>query len=408
MDIVLIAQYLRNIDDFTDNNSRFVYLAKLLKKSHEVEIITSDFIHGSKTHVQNVGQLENVKVTVLHEPGYPQNVCFKRFSSHRALAKNIQKYLESRKTPDVVYVAVPSLAVADTAAMYCKKTGAKFIVDIQDLWPEAFKMVLNIPVISNIIFFPMKHQANRIYANADEIISVSKTYADRGMSVNGKCDNATVVYLGTKKETFDRYAKAPEPEQFQRMSNKNYLPDGASGEKIRIAYCGTLGNSYDLNVVFRALRLLNKKDINKLQFIVMGNGQKREIFEKEADGLPAFFTGNLPYPEMVWLLYRCDIAVNPIRKGSAQSIINKHMDYAMAGLPVINTQECQEYRDLLDEYQAGINCRCENVEDVAAAIRTLISASQLRLAMGANSRRMGEEKFDRGTAYKAICNLVVK
>lgn len=30
MDIVIVAQYLRNIEDFEGNNSRFVYLAKML------------------------------------------------------------------------------------------------------------------------------------------------------------------------------------------------------------------------------------------------------------------------------------------------------------------------------------------------------------------------------------------
>ena len=42
---------------------------------------------------------------------------------------------------------------------------------------------------------------------------------------------------------------------------------------------------------------------------------------------------------MVGMLGVCDIAVNSISKGAAQSIINKHGDYAAAGLPVVNTQE---------------------------------------------------------------------
>ena len=61
----------------------------------------------------------------------------------------------------------------------------------------------------------------------------------------------------------------------------------------------------------------------------------------------------------------------------------------MAGLPVVNTQECTEYRDLLNEYKAGINCECENSDDVAKAIEYLISNSSLRLEMGRNSRQLG-------------------
>lgn len=205
MDIVIVAQYLRNIETFEENNSRFVYLAKMLVKdrANQVEIITSDFAHGRKAHFSRVGTLEGIKVTTCHESGYPKNVCLKRFASHHELADNIKAYLNRRKKPDLVYAAVPSLAVAEVCADYCKAVGVKFIADIQDLWPEAFKMVVNVPIVSDIGFYPMKKQADKIYAAADEIIAVSETYAKRGMSVNRKCKKPTVVYLGTEKNTFD-------------------------------------------------------------------------------------------------------------------------------------------------------------------------------------------------------------
>lgn len=38
------------------------------------------------------------------------------------------------------------------------------------------------------------------------------------------------------------------------------------------------------------------------------------------------------------------------------------MDYARTGIPVINTQENKEYRDLLDKYIAGINYPCDDAQ----------------------------------------------
>ena len=137
----------------------------------------------------------------------------------------------------------------------------------------------------------------------------------------------------------------------------------------------------------------------------MGDGPKMQEFVRAAQGLPVVFTGRIPYPEMVWVLSRCDIAVNPISKGAAQSIINKHMDYAMAGLPVINTQESEEYRALLREYNAGISCECENAEEVGRAIKLLVEDRALREKMSINSARLGQERFDRKTSYKKLCEL---
>ncbi len=388
MDIVIIANFCR---DFSKaDNGRFTYIANKLALQNDVEIVTSDFHHGKKAHRDKITAQWPFKITFIHEPGYPKNVCLKRFYSHKILAKNLTRYLKNRKKPDVIYCAIPSLDFAEAACRHAKKNNIRFILDIQDLWPEAFKMVLNIPVISSLIFAPMKWQANRIYKSADHIVAVSETYADRAKRVNKTADTSA-VFLGTEMNTFDSY-----------MQDKPTYDS-----KIKIAYIGTLGHSYDVENVIRAIDTLPNKQ--QIKFIVMGDGPLKgrfEAFAKRFD-LNIEFTGKLDYPQMVARLGECDIAVNPIVKGAAQSIINKVGDYAMAGIPVINTLECQEYRELIDEYGAGINCECENVDEIANAILTLCENEELRLKMGAGNRRMAAEKFDREKTYQQICKIIV-
>ncbi len=164
---------------------------------------------------------------------------------------------------------------------------------------------------------------------------------------------------------------------------------------IRLVYVGTLGHSYNLTIVFDAIRLLRDSIRNRIEFIIMGDGPRKAEFEKQAKGLPVRFTDRLPYPDMVWILARCDIAVNPITRGAAQSIINKHADYAMTGLPVINTQESNEYRYLISKYGCGINCGCESAQQVANAIEQLVENDSLRYEMGKNAMNMAKELFDR-------------
>ena len=394
LDIVIVAQYLRNIEEFKDNNSRFVYLAKMLANDsdNKVEIITSDFNHGTKQNFSKIGELKGVTITPIHESGYPKNVCLKRFASHMELAKNIKKYLNDRKNPDVCYCAVPSLDVAKVVADYCKKNKIRFIVDIQDLWPEAFKMVFNIPILSGIIFYPMQRKADFIYKQADEIVAVSETYANRAIKVNNKCKNPTIVYLGTEKDTFDKYAQL----------------SLAKEDEVVIGYVGSMSDSYDLFSVIDAIASLK---VNKnIKLLAMGDGFLKEKFIKYAKekNIITEFTGMLPYPQMIQRLVLCDIAVNPIRKGSAGSIINKVGDYSMAGLPVINTQECKEYRDLVDKYKMGFNCENGNIEELAEKILYLVKNKELRKKMGNNARKCAEEKFDRKQSYEKIRNIITR
>ena len=398
MDIVIVAQYLRDLECFDGNNSRFLYIAKMLAKSNKnnIEIITSDFSHARKTNFNKIDKIDGIKFTVCHETGYERNVSLKRFISHKELAINIKKYLKERKKPDVIYLAVPSLSVGKICTKFCDKNDIKLIIDTQDLWPEAFKMVFNIPIISNLIFFPMKKQADYIYSRADEIVAVSETYCNRALKVNKKTKKGLSVFLGTDLKYFDECKK----------NNKIEFDD----DVIRIAYIGTLGHSYNIKFVIDAISILNKKGINNIKFIVMGDGPLKKEFEEYAKerNINCEFTGKLKYENMIGLLCSCDIAVNPIKAKSAGSIINKVGDYAAAGLPVINSQESKEYRYLIDENQIGINVENDDSNSMSSAIELMCSDYKKRKEYGNNNRKLAEKKFDRQNTYSKIINVICK
>ncbi len=395
--ILIIAHFMDSPTERTNN--RFNYITNLLSKKDDVEleVITSNFSHRLKKKRNIIQcQTKDYKFTMIEEPAYSKNVSIKRFYSHFVMGINLKKYLKNRQQiPDTIYCAVPSLDVAKVAASYAKKNNIKFIIDIQDLWPEAFKMVFNIPIISNIIFHPMQKLATYIYKTADDIIAVSNTYLKRAMKVNSNCKNGISVFLGTELEYFDKYAK---------VDKEKYLDN-----IIRIVYIGTLGHSYDITCIIDAMRILKDKNINNIKFIIIGDGplkNKFEIYAKNKD-IDVEFTGMLEYENMIKEIINCDIAVNPIKHNASQSIINKVGDYAMAGLPVINTQECEEYRNLIEKYKIGINCENGNAVDVAQKIEILSKNKELREKMGNNNRKLAEEKFDRKNTYKEIIKKIL-
>ena len=386
MDILILADFLGPLDGTF--NSRFLYLGDMLAKEHEVEIVTSDFDHGAKAYFDYEIEKHDFKITMLHEGAYPTNVCLQRFYGHYVWGRNVRKYLAGRKKPDVIFCAIPTLKASYEAAKYCEKNGVRFVIDIQDLWPEAFQMVFNVPVLSQIIFAPFNFLANGIYKRADGICGVSDTYCERALEVNKKCKKGTTVFLGTELDTFDQYA-----------AGTPIIPD-KEGE-VRLAYCGTLGASYDLTCVIDAIEKLGDPN---LHFVVMGDGPKKEEFETRAKEkkINATFTGRLQYEAMCCLLSHCDITINPIMHLAAQSIINKHADYAASGLPVISTQESEEYRKLVEDYDMGFNCENGNIAELADKLGALIKDPQLRKRMGRNARKCASEKFDRKRTYKHL------
>lgn len=396
MDILLICNYWHF--EFEKQSSRYRTMADILSSHSDfsVEVISSTFRHQTKNQ-RDLNYISTIradyKVTLLHEPNYRKNISILRLYSHHCFANEVIKYLETRKKPDVIICSVPSLAVGSAVTKYAKKHGIKLIIDIQDLWPEAFKMAINIPGVSNILFMPMMIQANRIYSSADIVMAVSDTYVKRGLENNSRAKGFS-LFIGTDSELV-----------------KQSIADKQVGKPINefwIGYAGALGYSYDIRSIIDAISILNQQGYTDIVFKVMGEGTLLNEFKQYAiqKNVKCDFTGFLDYGTMMSTLMQCDLAVNPIVGKSVASIINKVSDYAMAGVPVVNTQNSDEYRQLLEVYNCGINCINGNASSIANGIKMLHDSKQLCSEMGANARRLGEERFDRQRTYPAVIKLI--
>ena len=83
MDILMITHFTQMPDE--NKNGRFHYLAVELMKNqnNKVEIVTTSFSHADKMQRKKQENTNPIyKFTMVYEPGYPKNVCLKRFYSH--------------------------------------------------------------------------------------------------------------------------------------------------------------------------------------------------------------------------------------------------------------------------------------------------------------------------------------
>lgn len=395
MKIIIIANFTLRLDG--SREGRFCYIADALaKRGHSVELVVTDFAHGPNTRrTEPRRDLYPFRITVCHEPGYKINVSIKRLYSHWVWGRNVYKYLKSVEKPDLIYCAIPSLTAAKLAAKYCQKNGVKFVTDVQDLWPEAFCMAIHNKLLQKL-FLPIKISADKAYGASDLAVAVSDTYVNRTLSVNKKGAKGVSVFLGNDGALFE--------------SERGKYNIGREGDELLLCYVGGLKDSYDIPCVIDAMVLVeaNEQFDQNVRFVVIGDGPFRPRFEQYAKEkqINCTFLGYKPYTEMASLLCSCDICINPIVKDSAASIINKVGDYALSGLPVINTQESLEYRALIEEYNCGINCECGNSKQVADAIIKLANDPELRNQMAKGSTQLAKEKFDRRNTYMKIIETI--
>lgn len=364
-------------------DSRFSYLARLLvNKGYDLEIITSNFYHMKKVF-RDIKEEElsslPYKVTFVKELGYKKNISFRRIISINKFNKSVKQYLKSLEyKPDLVYVPVPSIKLASLVNKYCKKNNIPFVIDVEDLWPESFNMVTHNALLTKILFFPLFINANKVYRSADGIIAVSKTFLNRVLSVRKDNPISDVVYIGS---------------DFSHASNIKKVNSKPKNEKW-ITYIGTIAKSYNLKLFIDAFEILKREGHNEYVLNILGDGPDKEMIYEYAINkqINVRFTGLLPYKEMIEILKDSDYGINPINKRSVATIINKVGDYASVGLPVINTQRCNEYIEILKNSNTGISILSEDAKDIANTILNIDKLNLVRSPLQIFSREVEYQK----------------
>lgn len=382
---------------------RTLYLFNLMKaKGYHATLLTGDFNHYAK----KVRDVEKFRleypdfndIEIVHMPAYTKNVSFGRWKSGNVWAKNVYNWLNKHyQNYDLVYANMPDIPTILKIKDLCHDKGLKLIIDVRDLWPEVFRVLLKKEWMYKIVTYPIKKRADRCYAAADELMAVSNEYLQRGLSVNNKAKNRTAVYIGA---TFDRFYSGIE----------KYAPSIEKEEgETWVTYAGTLGSTYDLYTLLDAAAVIQQKGQKHIVFKILGQGPEGENlknYASEKNLKNVDFVGFVDYEKMAAYLSKSDMTINSVKRRASQSIINKVADYFAAGIPCLNGSLCQEMRQLIDNYQAGLNFEPEDVDSLVDAIIQIDSNKDKAKLCGENAKKLASEKFDRKVTYPQIVNLI--
>ena len=384
--------------------SRFFYIANMLaEKGYDVEVITGSFQHFNKCQ-RNAEVLQNYevpfKIKVIKMPSYKKNIDVRRLFSYRVVKNNIAKYMKKHGVEyDAVYCSVPPNNIAAVVAKICHSKGIPFIADIEDLWPEAMEtMIKNFP-LKRLLLSPLKIDAEKVYRVADATIGTSDEYTARAFKNNRREILHTTVYVGCDLEVFDKGV-------IKHISNIEKNEDEFWG-----VYAGSIGHTYDIENLVQAARIVKERGYNDIKIKILGQGVLKESLEKMAKDIGADnveFLGYKSYDEMAAYLSKSNFVLNMFAKGAPQSIVNKVGDYFASGKPTINTLESEEFINLINEQDVGINVEPGNPGLLADAILKLYIDRGLCQSKGVKARALAERKFDRKVAYLDIVETLEK
>jgi len=266
---------------------------------------------------------------------------------------------------------------------YAKRKKIPVYLYVQDLWPESFEEVTGIH--SPLLVKPLSKLVTYIYDRCDRILGTSPKFVEEiGKRVTGNRE---------KIGYWPQYA-----EDFYVPAQRKPVPEIPDDDSFKVIFTGNVGQAQGLDILPPVAQALKQKGIQKVRFVIVGNGRYREqlALDIEKAGVADMFTlvDRQPAQRIPEMLAACDAAFLSLRGNLLEKTIPaKLQSYMACGMPVIGAVD-GEAANVIRDAGCGVYCPAENVEALTNAVTSLMESADIQ-AMGNNARSYYEKHFDK-------------
>jgi glycosyltransferase involved in cell wall biosynthesis len=375
-------------EEFRDQRYTFLY-DTLKRRACHLKWITSDFHHWShqRRSYESVPAQDRKDVRLVPTLSYTGSVSLRRLVSHSLLSFRMWRELKRLSPrPDIVLCS-GCVELMYLVARWGRRQGIRVIVDVIDQWPDLFVLAFPVPMrrFGRLLFAPWFYMSQRTYVYASHVTSVSTAYTIWAMRRGKRNDweNSSHYYLCCRKDTC--LPLAPK-----------------SREKLRCLFAGQFGFSYDLETVIEVARRLWSQGRTDIEFVLAGDGYKREELVRAArDVGTVTFPGWLQPAGLADIATRCHVALNCYTSIATQSVPTKMFDYMQLGLYILNSLP-GEAQELLDRYQIGGSYRAQDAEHLYVRLLQLAGDIETVITKGLRARETFDAEFDAAIVYERM------
>jgi glycosyltransferase involved in cell wall biosynthesis len=386
--------------------TRYSMLARTLAEhGHRVMWWSASFSHVSKEQ-RCGGWIDRAvstdfTVRLVPTPGYRSHVGLARLWFEAVFAWRLARAGRSGPAPDLIIAGHATQAVGCAAAWLSRFHEVPLVVDIIDLWPEAFATVLpaGLRRIAPWLLAPLKALRKQIVARAAAVTAVAQTYLDQLRREIAPSAETAVAYWGMDLD--ELLAQCPGAQSPQGSAAGRGKPAG----EVWAVYAGTLGDNYDVSTLLEASLLLQRRSSSVRVFIAGDGPRKPEIlaFIRRHAMAHVAYLGAVAADDLMPLYRACDIGLSLYRLGSTVAMPIKFFDYLAAGLPVVNSLP-GELADLIERENLGLGYTAGDSESLADALERLANDAALRRAMSQSAARAARQ-FDRRAQYGVFARI---
>lgn len=259
-----------------------------------------------------------------------------------------------------------------------KKRGMRVVAMLQDVWPDnAVQCGLLKP--NGLLYRYFEWWQRQVYRRADKIVCISDDMKEFLVGKGVPAEKVEVIYNWGYR---DEVGTIPWDEN--QFVKKYQLPR----DKFYAVYAGNLGKMQNVELIVRAARQLQGDD--RIQFLIVGDGARRETIAEQAAGLTNVTMLPLQPPELAEHIYSmAGVNLIPLVEGGAQTAMpSKTAVLLSCARPAIFCFGDQtKFGKLLTECRAGSCVSATDESQLAAAIR--------RIALGQDEYPGAAQLFQR-------------
>jgi glycosyltransferase involved in cell wall biosynthesis len=282
---------------------------------------------------------------------------------------------------DLVFASSPSLLPMMSGWLWAWLCGAKFVIEVRDLWPES---AVALGFVGDGLSLRLSTRLARfLYRRSDGIVALTN-----GIAGNIRDDYKPNVPIHVARcAVVGPAAPISEDERQQLRAAR-----GWTGKCIAI-YLGTIGYANDIECVVDAASLLS--DHPDLRIVVVGDGPMREVIRQKSAELANFeLLAPVAKAEIASYLAAADIGLCPLRNAALfnGAVPTKLIDYMAFGLPVV-AAGLTELAEIVSGENAGLLYAPGNAAELAAAVASLANDRSRRHTTAENARRSIRGEF---------------
>ena len=286
---------------------------------------------------------------------------------------------------DVAIGTSPQFFCAVATALYSRLSGAPWVFELRDLWPES------IPAVGAMrkswALKLLERLEMRMYREARGIVAVTRSFID------------TLVTRGVPAEKMHFIPNGIDPAFWKSASREaTRLELGLRADDVLACYVGTIGMAHGLGTVLDAAAALQAR-VSNVRFLIVGDGAELDVLRRTAAERRlgnVRFTGLVARDKVPAILAAADLALVTLKPAAVfRTVLPSKMFEAMAARRPIVLGVEGEAKALLAQAAAGVAFPPGDAAALAAAIERLAADAQARSAMGEAGAAYVEREFTR-------------